>query len=306
MHSKTLLSVVGPTGIGKTKLAIEIARYYATEIISCDARQFFKEIPIGTAMPDAQELAQVKHHFIASRSITQDYSIGMYEKDTMQKLQELWQKHDVVILVGGSGMYEKAVLEGLDELPVANKENIEKLTEILKQQGIEVLQNLLKELDFAYYQKADIENPRRLFRAIDICWQTKQPYSDFLNKTKPKRDFNIVRIGIEAPRELLYQRINRRVDVMMEQGLLKEVESVVDYRDKTALKTVGYTEIFHYFDGKWDLDFAIEEIKKNSRRYAKRQLTWYRKADDIHHIAFGYCWQDVLSLLEQNCPKKED
>lgn len=297
--NKLLISVIGPTGIGKTKLAIEIAQYLGTEIISCDARQFFKEMPVGTAMPDAEELSAAPHHFIANLSIQDEYSIGKYEKDALTKLEELFQKYDTVVMVGGSGMYERAVIDGLDKLPEANPENIQKLEELLQTEGIAKLQNLLQEADPLYFEKADIENPRRLVRALDIYWQTGKPYSEFLNQGKLKRDFSVMRIGIEAPREVLYERINKRVDIMMEKGLLEEAKALFPFREKTALQTVGYTELFKYMDGEWTLDFAVEEIKKNSRRYAKRQLTWYRKAEDIQYLQLGYSEEDLNKLFDQ-------
>ncbi|MCL1670237.1 tRNA (adenosine(37)-N6)-dimethylallyltransferase MiaA [Elizabethkingia ursingii] len=298
-NNKLLISVVGPTGIGKTKLAIEIAQCFGTEIVSCDARQFFKEMPIGTAMPDEEELAAAPHHFIANLSIQDDYSIGKYEKDALNKLDELFQKYEVVIMVGGSGMYERAVIDGLDKLPEANAENIKKLEAILESEGIAKLQELLKEADPLYYDKADTENPRRLLRALDIFWQTGSPYSELLNKSRIERNFDVIRIGIEAPREVLYDRINRRVDIMMDKGLLKEATLLYPFREKTALQTVGYSELFKYMDGEWTLDFAVEEIKKNSRRYSKRQLTWYRKAEDIHYLQLGYTGEDLEKLLQQ-------
>jgi tRNA dimethylallyltransferase len=298
-NNKLLISVVGPTGIGKTKLAIEIAQRFGTEIVSCDARQFFMEMPIGTAMPDKEELAAAPHHFIANLSIQDDYSIGKYEKDALNKLDELFQKYEVVIMVGGSGMYERAVIDGLDKLPEANAENIKKLEAILESEGIVKLQELLKEADPLYYDKADTENPRRLLRALDIFWQTGSPYSELLNKSRIERNFDVIRIGIEAPREVLYDRINRRVDIMMEKGLLKEASLLYPFREKTALQTVGYSELFKYMDGEWTLDFAVEEIKKNSRRYSKRQLTWYRKAEDIHYLQLGYTGEDLENLLQQ-------
>ncbi|NAW51591.1 tRNA (adenosine(37)-N6)-dimethylallyltransferase MiaA [Elizabethkingia argentiflava] len=296
---KLLISIVGPTGIGKTRLAIQIAQYLQTEIVSCDARQFFREMPIGTAMPDDDELAAAPHHFIANLSIQDEYSIGKYEKDALEKLEVLFQKHNAVVLVGGSGMYEKAVVEGLDRLPEAQQIHIRKLEELLEKEGLTKLQQLLKEADPEYFKKADIENPRRLFRALDIYWQTGKPYSHFLNSLKPKRDFKILRIGIDAPRDVLYQRINQRVDIMMDKGLLEEVKKLFTFRKKRALQTVGYTELFKYIAGEWTLDFAVEEIKKNTRRYAKRQLTWYRKSENIHYLPLGYTQYDLELLLAQ-------
>ncbi|MCT2562659.1 tRNA (adenosine(37)-N6)-dimethylallyltransferase MiaA [Chryseobacterium herbae] len=295
---KKLISVVGPTGIGKTRLAIDLANHFNTEIVSCDSRQFFKEMKIGTASPSEEELAQAPHHFIGNLSVQEYYSIGQYEEDALKKLNELFVNHDTVILVGGSMMYEKAVIEGLNDLPEADENNQKKLQEILDTEGIEKLQNILKELDPEYFEVVDFHNHRRLLRAIDVIWQTDKTYSEQIAVSQDSRDFNVIRIGIKAPREELYDRINRRVDIMMEKGLLAEAESLEAYKDLTALKTVGYSELFKYFDGEWDLDFAVSEIKKNSRRYAKRQLTWYRKADDIHYLSLGYSQEDFDHLIE--------
>ncbi|PJJ67991.1 tRNA (adenosine(37)-N6)-dimethylallyltransferase MiaA [Chryseobacterium geocarposphaerae] len=297
MKKKNLISVVGPTGIGKTRLAIDLAKHFNTEIISCDSRQFFKGMEIGTAAPSAEELAEAPHHFIGNLSVQEYYSIGQYEEDALKKLNELFENHDTVILVGGSMMYEKAVIEGLNDLPEADEENQKKLHEILENEGIEKLQELLKELDPEYFAVVDFHNHRRLLRAIDVIWQTNKKYSEQIAVSQDSRDFNSIRIGIEAPREELYDRINRRVDIMMEKGLLEEAKNLEEFKDLTALKTVGYSELFKYFDGEWELDFAISEIKKNSRRYAKRQLTWYRKADDIHYLQLGYSREDFDRLI---------
>ncbi|MDN3691447.1 tRNA (adenosine(37)-N6)-dimethylallyltransferase MiaA [Chryseobacterium tructae] len=294
---KNLISVVGPTGIGKTKLAIDLAKHFNTEIISCDSRQFFKEMKIGTAAPSEEELAEAPHHFIGNLSVEEYYSIGQYEEDALKKLNELFQNHNTVILVGGSMMYEKAVIEGLNDLPEADAENQEKLQNMMEGEGIEKLQEILKELDPEYFEVVDIHNHRRLLRAIDVIWQTNKKYSEQIAVSQDSRDFNVIRIGIEAPREELYDRINRRVDMMMEKGLLDEVKGLEKFKGLTALNTVGYAELFKYFDGEWDFDFAISEIKKNSRRYAKRQLTWYRKADDIHYLQLGYSQQDYDNLI---------
>ena len=294
---KKLISIIGTTGIGKTKLAIEIAKHFETEIISCDSRQFFKEMNIGTATPSAEELAEVPHHFIGNLSVQDYYSIGQYEKEAIQKLEELFQKHDVVVLVGGSMMYEKAVIEGLHDLPEANEGNQRQLEQILEEDGIEKLQNLLKDLDPEYFNKVDKDNPRRLFRAIDIIWQTGKTYTENISEQMNQRDFEVIRIALQAPRETIYERINQRVDLMVENGLLKEAESLIPFKDNLALQTVGYTELFKYFDGTWTLDFALEEIKKNSRRFAKRQLTWYRKEENINWVNFENSVQESLSLL---------
>lgn len=297
MKKKNLISVVGPTGIGKTRLAIDLAKYFSTEIVSCDSRQFFREMKIGTASPSAEELAEAPHHFIGNLSVEDYYSIGQYEEDALKKLNGLFENYDTVILVGGSMMYEKAVIEGLNDLPEADEENQKKLQETFENGGIEKLQELLKELDPEYFAVVDFHNHRRLLRAIDVIWQTNQKYSELIAVSQDSRDFNTLRIGIEAPREALYDRINRRVDLMMEKGLLEEARSLEPFKHLTALNTVGYSELFRYFDGEWDLDFAVSEIKKNSRRYAKRQLTWYRKADDIHYLPLGYTQEELSKLV---------
>ncbi|MBV8327894.1 tRNA (adenosine(37)-N6)-dimethylallyltransferase MiaA [Chryseobacterium sp.] len=295
---KNLISVVGPTGIGKTKLAIDLAQYFNTEIVSCDSRQFFREMKIGTAAPSEEELAEAPHHFIGNLSVEDYYSIGQYEEDALKKLKELFKTHDTVILVGGSMMYEKAVIEGLNDLPEANAAHQEKLQHMMEQEGIEKLQEILKELDPEYFEIVDIHNHRRLLRAIDVIWQTDKKYSEQIAVSQDSRDFSVIRIGIEAPREELYERINRRVDIMIEKGLLDEVKGLEKFKGLTALNTVGYSELFKYFDGEWDLDFAVSEIKKNSRRYAKRQLTWYRRAEDIHYLPLGYSQADYEDLLQ--------
>ncbi|QOW10677.1 tRNA (adenosine(37)-N6)-dimethylallyltransferase MiaA [Kaistella flava (ex Peng et al. 2021)] len=294
---KKLISIIGTTGIGKTKLAIEIAKHFETEIISCDSRQFFKEMNIGTATPSAEELAEVPHHFIGNLSVQDYYSIGQYEKEAIQKIEELFQKHDVVVLVGGSMMYEKALIEGLHDLPEANEENQRKVEQILEEDGIEKLQSILQDLDPEYFDKVDKDNPRRLFRAIDIIWQTGKTYTANISEQMNQRDFEVIRIGLQAPRETIYDRINQRVDLMVENGLLKEAESLIPFKNNLALQTVGYSELFKYFDGTWTLDFALEEIKKNSRRFAKRQLTWYRKEENINWVNFENSVEESLSLL---------
>ncbi len=297
---KTLLSIVGTTGIGKTKLAIDLAKHFNTEIVSCDSRQFFKGMEIGTAAPTQEELDQVPHHFIGNLHPQDYYSIGQYEEDALEKLTTLFKKHDVVILVGGSMMYEKALIEGLNSLPEANEENQIKLKDIWEKEGLEKLQHILKDLDPEYYEQVHLENPRRLLRAIDIIWQTNQKYSELIALPKPQRDFNVFRIGIEASRETIYQRINLRVDKMIENGLIQEVEKLKDYQNLVALQTVGYKEVFKYLNNEWDLDFAISEIKKNSRRFAKRQLTWYRGEENIHWVDYQNAFEESLSLLNNN------
>ena len=296
---KTLISIIGSTGIGKTKLAIEMAKHIGTEIISCDSRQFFKEMKIGTATPTDEELAQAKHHFIGHLSVQEYYSIGQYEEDALEKIEEIFEKNDFAVLVGGSMMYEKAVVEGLNDLPEANAENQEKLQKILDEEGLEKLQEILKNLDEEYYNVVHKENPRRLLRAIDVIWQTGRKYSEIIAEPKHKRDFKVIRIGITAPREIMYERINLRVDKMLEKGLIDEVKSLTKYQNLVPLQTVGYTEIFKYLEGTWDLDFAVEEIKKNSRRYAKRQETWNRKVENVTWLPYDYSEEQLHEILSK-------
>ena len=295
---KKIISVVGTTGIGKTKLAIDLAKYFHTEIISCDSRQFYREMNIGTATPAPEELAEVPHHFIGNLSVENYYSIGQYEREALDKLDYLFQKYDIVILVGGSMMYEKAILQGLHSLPEANPENQLKLNQIFAKDGLAPLQKMLLEDDPEYYKLVDLENPRRLFRALDIIWQTGKSYTENISSQITARAFDVVRIGIEAPREIIYERINKRVDQMVERGLVEEAKSLISFQNNTALQTVGYSELFKYFEGKWPLEFALEEIKKNSRRFAKRQLTWYRKEENIHWVNFENSFAESLSLLK--------
>ena len=296
---KTLISIIGSTGIGKTKLAIEMAKHFGTEIISCDSRQFFKEMKIGTATPTDEELAQAKHHFIGHLSVQDYYSIGQYEEDALEKIEEIFEKNDFAVLVGGSMMYEKAVVEGLNDLPEANAENQKNLQRILDEEGLEKLQEILKNLDEEYYNVVHKENPRRLLRAIDVIWQTGRKYTEIIAEPKHKRDFKVIRIGITAPREIMYERINLRVDKMLEKGLIDEVKSLTKYQNPVPLQTVGYTEIFKYLEGTWDLDFAVEEIKKNSRRYAKRQETWNRKVENVTWLPSDYSEEQLHEILSK-------
>lgn len=299
MRGKYLVTVVGPTAIGKTKLAINLANYFKTEIISADSRQFYREMSIGTAVPSKQELESVPHHFIQHKSIHEDYNVGDFEKDALRVLESLFKNNDYVILVGGSGLYVDAVINGLDTFPEIDNEIRLKLNTLHKKAGIEVLQNQLKTLDPEYYAKADIQNPRRVLRALEICIGTGKTYSSHLDKAKPKRPFNSITVGLTAEREILYNRINQRVDLMMENGLLEEARALFKFKDLNALQTVGYKELFNYFEGVRDLDFAISEIKKNTRRYAKRQLTWYRKKESILWVNYSDPHDAILHKIIQ-------
>lgn len=281
MNTKHLITVVGPTAIGKTSLAIALANEFSTEIISSDSRQFFKEMKLGTAVPEAEELAAAPHHFIQHKSIFDPYSVGDFERDAIALLDELYKDHDTVIMVGGSGLYNNAVIEGLDNFPDVDPYIRKVLNKLLETEGIEALQQQLEELDPLQYKNTDIQNPHRIIRALEICIGTGKPYSSFLNQQKNNRSFKTIKIGLTADREIIYDRINQRVDIMMNNGLLKEAKAVYKHKELNALQTVGYKELFKYFDGDWTLEFAVSEIKKNTRRFAKRQLTWLRKDDTI-------------------------
>lgn len=275
--SKILISIVGPTAIGKTKLAILLAKQYGTEIISADSRQFFKEMSIGTAVPSLDDLNAAKHHFIQHKSITEPYTVGDFEKEAIELLDKLFEINDVVILVGGSGLYVHAVKKGLDEFPKVDALIREQLNQELKEFGIASLQKKLNNLDPTYYKTVDLNNPHRLIRALEICLGTKKPYSSFLSKPKKQRNFKTCTVGLYADRQLIYDNINRRVDIMIDDGLIEEVKSLLNYTQLNALQTVGYKELFAYFSDTWDLPTAISEIKKNTRRFAKRQLTWFKR-----------------------------
>jgi len=274
---KTLIAIVGPTAVGKTAMAISLAQYFKTEIISADSRQFYREMTIGTAKPDLEELASAPHHFINSHSITQDYSAGDFEREALHKLDELFRQNDVVVMVGGSGLFVRALCQGLDDLPKAGDEVRERLNNEMAQLGLEQMKERLKTIDPAYYQIADIDNPQRVVRALEVFEATGKPMSFYHKKDLNKRPFDILTIGLNMERPELYERINLRVERMMEMGLLEEVKSLVPFRSKPALLTVGYAELFDYLDGNISLEEAVERIQQNSRRYAKRQITWFKK-----------------------------
>ena len=293
-----LITVIGATAIGKTALSIQLAKHFNTDIISCDSRQFFKEMNIGTAVPSAEELAAVTHHFIQNKSILDHYSVGQFEKDALKKLDELFLKNNIVVMVGGSGLYTNAVLEGLDDFPEIAPEIRLKLNKQIENGELEILQNQLKELDPESYNDIEIENPHRLIRALEICIGTGKPYSSFKNKNKTKRNFIPIKIGLTADREIMYHRINQRVDIMLQEGLLDEAKKLYPHKELNALQTVGYRELFDYFDGKYSLEFAIEEIKKNTRRFAKRQVTWNKKDETIHWFDFETNPSEIFTKIE--------
>jgi tRNA dimethylallyltransferase len=282
--TKTLIVVAGPTASGKTALAIELAKKLNTEIISADSRQFYREMSIGTAKPTSGELAQAKHHFIDSLSITDSFSVGDFEREGLILLNGILKTHDTAILVGGSGLFIKAICEGFDNLPATSPEIRDRLNRELDEKGIAYLQEKLKTADPAYYEQVDLNNPQRLIRALDVYESTGLRFSSFRKRETIPRPFRVIKIGIDMPRSILYQHINQRVDNMIEQGLIEEVASLLPWRHLNALNTVGYSELFDYFDGKTDLETAIALIKQNTRRFAKRQMTWFRKDKEIYWI----------------------
>lgn len=286
MRKGTLIVVVGPTAIGKTKLAIDIAQNFDAEIISSDSRQFYQEMEIGTAVPSQEELAAIKHHFIQHISIVKDYSVGDFEREALEFMQEYFEEKEILVMVGGSGLYEKAVTQGLDNFPEIPAEIRTRLNQELSRFGLEKLQKELAEKDSMYFSKIDENNPQRVIRALEIIRGSGKTYSSFLNQKKKARDFDVIKIGLTAEREMIYERINQRVDVMMKNGLLGEAKKLYEFKALNALQTVGYRELFAYFEGEYDLNFAIEEIKKNTRRFAKRQLTWYRKDNLVQWFDF--------------------
>lgn len=280
--SGTLIVVCGPTACGKTKLAIQLAKHFSAEIISADSRQIYKELKIGSAPPSQAELKEVKHHFIASLNLEENYNAGAFEKDVLALLNQLFQKNKFAILVGGSGLYIDAVCNGFDKVPASFPEIRKQLQDLFEAGGIEQLQNKLKELDPVYYMKIDLSNPQRLMRALEVCIGTGKPYSLLREGKKNTRDFRIIKIGLELPRDELYKRINSRVDEMIKTGLLEEARNLISKKDLNALQTVGYKELFDFFENKTMLDEAVDLIKRNSRRYAKRQLTWFRRDKEIN------------------------
>lgn len=276
-----LVVVVGPTGSGKTDLAVALAVHYGAPVVSADSRQIYRGLAIGTAQPDSEQLRAAEHHFIASHDIDEDFNCGQYEVQALALLERLFSRHDTVIAAGGSGLYVKALCEGLDDLPAADQQLRERLTRRMADEGVAVLAEELRQLDPEYYATVDRCNPARVQRALEVCIQTGRPYSQQRSGVQRRRPFDIIKIGIDLPREVLYDRIDRRVDAMMEAGLEQEARSVCEYRHLNSLQTVGYKEMFDYFDGRTSLDEAVQLIKRNTRRYAKRQLTWFRRDEQI-------------------------
>jgi tRNA dimethylallyltransferase len=282
MNTKpTLLVILGPTGVGKTNISLRLAEHLGCPVVSADSRQFYRELKIGTAAPTDKQLNRVKHYFIGSHSIFDEYSAGQYELDALNLLEELFQKNNVAMLVGGSMMYIDAVCNGMDDIPTVNAETREFWTRQYAECGLEFIQNELKRLDPKHYEEVDLQNSKRVLHALEICTITGNPYSDLRTGKRKERPFNILKIGLTRSREELYERINSRVDEMITDGLLQEAEQFYQFRQMNTLNTVGYKELYEYMDGKWTLDFAVNMIKQDSRRYAKRQLTWFNRDKEI-------------------------
>jgi len=277
MERPLLIAIQGPTASGKTTASIELAKFFNTEIISCDSRQFFKELKIGAAPPSAQELAEVPHYFIQHITIKTDYNAGAFERDAIKRVEQLFEKHKVLFMVGGSGLYANAVMYGFDDLPKANLQLRVALQNQLEEQGIESLQRLLEEKDPAYFKVVDRDNAHRLIRALEVIEQTGRPFSELRSSTKSQRSFDVLNLVMDLPREVLYERINARVDIMMAEGLEEEARNLLSFRHLQPLNTVGYKELFNFFDGAIMREEAVNLIKQNSRRFAKRQLTWLRR-----------------------------
>ncbi|WP_447636690.1 tRNA (adenosine(37)-N6)-dimethylallyltransferase MiaA [Flavobacterium microcysteis] len=302
---KYLIIVIGPTAIGKTALSIQLAKSFGCEIISCDSRQFFKEMTIGTAVPSKEELDAAIHHFIQNKSIFENYTVGVFEREAISMLDELYKTNDCAVLVGGSGLYVDAILKGFDNFPEIDLSIREEIIANYEKLGIGYLQQELEKLDKAYFDTISKENPQtllnpqRLMRFVEVCIGSGKPYSSFLNQKKNTRNFTPILIGLEAERAEMYERINLRVDLMMQAGLLKEAKSLYPNKDLNALQTVGYRELFSYFDGDGTLDFAVEEIKKNTRRFAKRQMTWFKRTENVKWFDYKTDFDVILEYVEK-------
>jgi len=281
VKNKTLAIIAGPTAVGKTVVTIELAKYFKTEIISCDSRQMYKELSVGTAVPGDEQLINVKHHFIHNISIHDYYNAYMFEVQALEVLEHLFIKKNIVLMTGGSGLYIDAVINGIDDLPTIEPEVRKNLLERLTKEGLASLRTELKSIDPGYYAKVDLKNPQRILKALEVSIMTGKPYSSLLTRKKKKRDFRIVLIGLNIDRNLLHTRINNRVDEMIDKGLIKEARDNYQYKGLNSLNTVGYRELFDHFDGKSSLEEAIELIKRNTRRYARRQISWFRRYKDI-------------------------
>ena len=306
-----LITIIGPTAIGKTALSIALAQHFGCDIISCDSRQFFKEMKIGTAVPNDEELASATHHFIQNKSIFESYSVGDFEQEALTKLDELFQKNNIQIMVGGSGLYVDAVLKGFDDFPDIDNSVRETINAKFDTLGIEYLQQQLQELDSEYYNKLSVENPQtlqnpqRMKRFVEVCIGSGKPYSSFIGKRKNVRNFTPIVIGLEADRDVMYDRINQRVDIMLNDGLLAEAQSLYPNKHLNALQTVGYRELFDYFDRKTTLEFAIEQIKMNTRRFAKRQITWFKRTENVSWFDYLTDKKEIINSVNNTINNKE-
>ena len=278
---KSLVVLIGPTGVGKTELSLDLAERLHSPIISCDSRQIYKGLPIGTAAPTREQLQRVKHYFIGTLDLTDYYSASQYEEDALTLISQLHTSHDTLLMTGGSMMYIDAVCKGIDEIPAVDENLRKELFELYETEGLTPIRNQLKLLDPVFYHQVDLKNYKRVIHALEVCLMTGKPYSSLRTGTKKERPFKIIKIGLKRDREELYERINRRVDEMMKNGLLEEARSVYPLRSLNSLNTVGYKELFQYFDGNWTLDFAVEKIKQNSRIYSRKQMTWFKKDEEI-------------------------
>lgn len=296
--SKSLLLILGPTGVGKTELSLRVADHYGCPILNCDSRQIYRSIPIGTAAPTAEEQARVKHYFVATRDLEEDYNAGQYERDALVLLEDLFKTHEVVVMSGGSMLYADAVCKGLDDLPNVPAEIRQEVKAAYEKGGLEWLQAEVQRLDPDYWEIVDQQNPARLAHCIEMCRMTGKTYSSLRTNPNKERPFRIVKVALERPREVLYDRINRRVEQMVKDGLVEEARAVYPKRQLNSLQTVGYRELFAYFDGEYDLDRAIELIQQNSRHYAKRQMTWFRHDKDIHWLNANESYETNIHLID--------
>ena len=298
-----LITIIGPTAIGKTSLSIALAQHFGCDIISCDSRQFFKEMTIGTAVPSEEELTAAPHHFIQNKSIFENYSVGDFEKEALEKLDELFAKNNIQIMVGGSGLYVDAVLKGFDEFPDIDENIRTEINSKFEELGIEFLQEKLQELDILYYKKLEsenpqtLQNPQRMKRFVEVCIGSGLPYSSFIGKRKNERNFTPIVIGLEADREIMYDRINQRVDIMVNEGLIEEVQTLLPHQNLNALQTVGYRELFDHFNEKISLNEAIEQIKMNTRRFAKRQMTWFKRTENATWFDFETDRNEIIKEI---------
>jgi tRNA dimethylallyltransferase len=300
-----LITIIGPTAIGKTSLSIALAQHFGCAIISCDSRQFFKEMKIGTAVPTATELAAAPHHFIQNKSIFESYSVGDFEQEALAKLDELFQKNNIQIMVGGSGLYVDAVLKGFDDFPAIDESVRTQINAKFADEGIKYLQEQLQLLDPSYYatiatnNPQTLQNPQRMKRFVEVCIGSGKPYSSFIGKRKNTRNFTPIIIGLEAEREIIYNRINQRVDLMIQDGLVAEAKALYPNKQLNALQTVGYRELFDYFENKNSLEITIEQIKMNTRRFAKRQMTWFKRTENVSWFDYAIDSKAILTLLEK-------